>query len=430
MSKGNLEKDPNKLYWDEENQVYMQYSPISDMFLVRRISPFDIDKEEYNPNNLPRYSGESANKSSDTFDKQETDKNNNQYVLCSSSTDSTSMLFPGYDNVLKNNILTEKENMNNSQGPVIQKYEPLDKRIPKQYSTGLNPNQSNKVPQNILGNKGYGIMKNDYSENVDTLALTKQYPELGRITQFSASKSIPKNMWGDLGDGVNYLTNNGYGERVLNTIPNKGLHFGFNKSVQVPAQAKWPEKSIIFSQTNPDFSTQAEELFHQGQYNFYNKDGRKSKDIPAMNLEMEAKTGVDIIKYKGLKNEIMEDDEPLIYNKSVDPNIFEGYEDALIVFAPKTGERSQQILINENFNGSIGDKMFMGRDLKDKYIEDLYKRYLSMIKQVSETGIITPQDLDLYNEIGIFLPQEKSNHDSRVFNNSIPPEYLLHILKK
>ena len=47
-----------------------------------------------------------------------------------------------------------------------------------------------------------------------------------------------------------------------------------------------------------------------------------------------------------------------------------------------------------------------------------------------KTRNITPQDLDLYNEIGIFLPQEKSNHDSRVFNNSIPPEYLLHILKK
>ena len=58
MANNNLVKDPNKLYWDEENQVYMQYSPISDMFLVRRISPFDIDKEDYNPNNLPRYSGE------------------------------------------------------------------------------------------------------------------------------------------------------------------------------------------------------------------------------------------------------------------------------------------------------------------------------------------------------------------------------------
>ena len=430
MANNNLVKDPNKLYWDEENQVYMQYSPISDKFLAKRVSLWDIDKEEYNPNNLPRYSVESANKSSDTFDKQETDKNNNQYVLCSSSTDSTSMLFPGYDNVLKNNILTGKENLNNSQGPVIKKYEPLDKRIAKQYSTGLNPNQSNKVPQNILGNKGYGIMQNDYFENVDTLALTKQYPELGRITQFSASKSIPKKMWGDLGDGVNYLSNNEYGERVLNTIPNKGLHFGFNKSLLVPAQAKWPEKSIIFSQSNPDFSTQAEELFHQGQYNFYNKNGRRSKDIPAMNLEVEAKVGEDLIKLKNKYEETAEYNEPIIYNDTISPEYYEGLEDGIIVIAPKTGEKVQQVLINENFNGSIGDKIFMGRDFKDKYIEDLYKRYLSMIKRVTETKNITPEDVDLYNEIGIFLPQEKSNHDNRPFNVSIPPEYLLHILKK
>ena len=72
----------------------------------------------------------------------------------------------------------------------------------------------------------------------------------------------------------------------------------------------------------------------------------------------------------------------------------------------------------------------MGRDLKDKYIEDLYKRYLSMIKRVSETRIITPQDLELIKEIGVSLPHEKSNHDNRPFNVSILPEYLLHILKK
>ena len=47
-----------------------------------------------------------------------------------------------------------------------------------------------------------------------------------------------------------------------------------------------------------------------------------------------------------------------------------------------------------------------------------------------KTRNITPQDLDLYNEIGIFLPQDKSNHDNRPFNVSIPPEYLLRILKK
>ena len=419
MTNNNLVKDPNKLYWDEENQVYMQYSPISDKFLAKRVSLWDIDKEEYNPNNLPRYSVESANKSSDTFDKQETDKNNNQYVLCSNSTDTTSKLFPGYDNVLKNSILTEKENMNNSQGPVIKKYEPLDKRIAKQYSTGLNPNQSNKVPQNILGNKGYGIMQNDYFENIDTLALTKQYPELGRITQFSASKSIPKDMWGHLGDGVNYLSNNEYGERVLNTIPNKTLNYIFDPNLPVPARALWPDRSIIFSQTNPDFSTQAEELFHQGQYNFYNKDGRKSKDIPGINLEVEAKIGEDFIKQKAA------------YGKSNEN--YEYGDFGVTVAVPRDGGEQQVKPSNGNVNNFMDDnssKIFMGADMNDSYINYLNDRYQNIKKGIVEGGGITKEDLELIKEIGVSLPHEKSNHDNRQFNVSIPPEYLLHILKK
>ena len=47
-----------------------------------------------------------------------------------------------------------------------------------------------------------------------------------------------------------------------------------------------------------------------------------------------------------------------------------------------------------------------------------------------KTRNITPQDLELIKEIGVSLPHEKSNHDSRPFNVSIPPEYLLRILKK
>ena len=101
MANNNLVKDPNKLYWDEENQVYMQYSPISDKFLAKRVSLWDIDKEEYNPNNLPRYSVESANKSSNTFDKQETDKNNNQYVLGSNSGSPTQIIYPNLTQIKK-----------------------------------------------------------------------------------------------------------------------------------------------------------------------------------------------------------------------------------------------------------------------------------------------------------------------------------------
>ena len=72
----------------------------------------------------------------------------------------------------------------------------------------------------------------------------------------------------------------------------------------------------------------------------------------------------------------------------------------------------------------------MGRDLKDKYIEDLYERYLSMINQIAEGRKFATKDRKTYNEMGASLPQEKSNHDTRPFDDSISPEYLLHILKK
>ena len=80
MANNNLVKDPNKLYWDEENQVYMQYSPVSDMFLDRRISPFDIDKEEYNPNNLPRYRVESSNSPLYDYNKLQNKTKSNKYI--------------------------------------------------------------------------------------------------------------------------------------------------------------------------------------------------------------------------------------------------------------------------------------------------------------------------------------------------------------
>ena len=149
-----------------------------------------------------------------------------------------------------------------------------------------------------------------------------------------------------------------------------------------------------------------------------------------MNLEVEAKVGEDLIKLKNKYEETAEYNEPIIYNDTISPEYYEGLEDGIIVIAPKNGEEAQQVLINENFNSSIGDKIFMGSDFKDKYIEDLYKRYLSMIKQVAERRKFITGDREIYNKIGASLPQEKSNHDTRPFDDSISPEYLLHILKK
>ena len=77
-----------------------------------------------------------------------------------------------------------------------------------------------------------------------------------------------------------------------------------------------------------------------------------------------------------------------------------------------------------------GNEIFIGLDLNKKYINNLNKKYYEMIERVADTENATKEDLELIKEIGVSLPHEKSNHDSRPFNVSIPPEYLLRILKK
>ena len=380
MSKGNLEKDPNKLYWDEENQVYMQYSPISDKFLANRVSLWDIDKEEYNPNNLPRYSVESANKSSDTFDKQETDKNNNQYVLCSNSTDTTSKLFPGYDNVLKNSILTEKENMNNSQGPVIKKYEPLDKRIPKQYSTGLNPNQSNKVPQNILGNKGYGIMQNDYFENIDTLALANKSPYLNKITNFNNSNNIYKETWNSIADASNKMVANIYGTKVFNTIKPKSINYNYNKNLSNNANTDRVNRTINIKEKDPLAGDLIEEWIHMAQNDFYKGN---LNEYPGLNIEAEAKVIADFIHLKNLK-----------------ANTF------------------------DNMTEIPGVRIFMGANDEDG---KLNLEYLDMLDNVINNGYFTSSDLERYYKVGEAMSPEKFSKSKRSFERK-PPLFLFKII--
>ena len=380
MGNNDLVKDPNKLYWDEENNVYMQYSPISDRFLVKRISPFDIDKDEYNPNNLPRYRGESANKSSNTFDKQETDKNNNQYVLASNSIDTTSKLFPGYDNILKNNILTGKENMNNSQGPVIQKYEPLDKRITKQYSIGLNPNQSNKVPQNILGNKGYGIMTNNYYEDIDKLALANNSPYLNKVSSFNNSNNIYRETWYSIADAANKMGANIYGTKVFNTINPKSINYNYNKNLRTNANTDRANRMINIKNKNPLPGDLIEEWTHMAQNDFYKEN---FNEYPGLNIEAEAKVIADLIHLKNLKANTL-----------------------------------------DNMTEIPGVRIFMGANDKDG---KLNLEYLDMLDNVINNDYFTSNDLGTYYKVGEAMSPEKFSKAKRSFERK-PPLFLLKII--
>ena len=44
-----IEDKPKDLLWDDNRNVHMQYSPFSDRWLPITISPWDIDKPEFQP---------------------------------------------------------------------------------------------------------------------------------------------------------------------------------------------------------------------------------------------------------------------------------------------------------------------------------------------------------------------------------------------
>lgn len=53
--------------------------------------------------------------------------------------------------------------------------------------------------------------------------------------------------------------------------------------------------------------------------------------------------------------------------------------------------------------------------------------YNEMINHVAENGYFSSQDLEIYYKVGKFMSSEKSR-DERVFDESIPPYFLLYIL--
>ena len=73
-----------------------------------------------------------------------------------------------------------------------------------------------------------------------------------------------------------------------------------------------------------------------------------------------------------------------------------------------------------------GGKIFMGSD-SNSINNNLYNEYNEMINRVAENGYFTPEDLEIYYKVGKFMSSEKSR-DERVFDESIPPYFLLYIL--
>ncbi|MBE6300022.1 MAG: hypothetical protein E7083_06790 [Bacteroidales bacterium] len=315
----------NDLLWDDKRNIHMQYSPMSDRWLPVTISPWDIDKPEYQPQNLDNY----------------------------------------------NDVMGQKERAYNFQ--VRPTY------LKNEYSLSI-PNHNHAD----YANGGYINAPIPYKPQ-NSHQLHKYNTTFGNLVNFSKSDYMPNSTWAHLADNNRRIASNVYGKRVMQSIPDKSIHFKVDTNKENEAHIRG-KSEITFNSYSPTAAAQAEELIHSGQKNYYGWLGI-AKGIPGINYELEAKIIADLIHCSNFVNK----DNGDVFTE--------------IPFVPLGMSR-------------------VGYELP----EDLYKEYMDIIDNiVLNRPISLARFIDIYKQIGANLDPEKSR-DPRIFDPKILPYYLINII--
>ncbi len=313
----------NDLLWDDKRNIHMQYSPMSDRWLPVTISPWDIDKPEYQP--LDNY----------------------------------------------NDVMGQKERAYNFQ--VRPTY------LKNEYSLSI-PNHDHAD----YANGGYINAPIPYKPQ-NSHQLHKYNTTFGNLVNFSKSDYMPNSTWAHLADNNRRIASNVYGKRVMQSIPDKSIHFKVDTNKENEAHIRG-KSEITFNSYTPSALAQTEELIHSGQKNYYGWLGI-AKGIPGINYELEAKIIADIIHYSNFINKDNDD-------------VF-----TVIPFGPLGMSR-------------------VGYELSN----DLHKEYIGIIENIVQNRPISlARFIDVYKQIGANLDPEKSR-DPRIFDPKILPHYLINII--
>ncbi|MBR3609188.1 MAG: hypothetical protein IKL50_04825 [Bacteroidales bacterium] len=354
MENSELVKDPKKLYWDERNNTVMRYLPISDRF-VEYNSLWNVDKGGYNSQYRYNFFTESKEPFFD-FYKQQTMRKDNKFLnLHPSNLRRNNSYFPNYLNYTTNSF--------------------------NRFNGGSNSLYAlNNASLGDMGNnQQFGIMRNDYSEDIDTIALAMKYPELGRITQFSDSHNIHSETWNSISDSSKKMATNIYGKKVLNIINPKSVKYNYDDNLISNANTDRINRTINIKETHPQPGDMIEEWIHMAQNDFYKDSFNK---YPGLNIEAEAKVIADFIHLNNLRN------DP--YN---------------------------------NFTEIPGVRIFIGADDKDG---TLSLEYLDMLNNVINNGYFTLKDLETYYKVGKVMSPGKFVNAKRPFERR-PPLLLIKI---
>lgn len=309
----------NDLLWDDKRNIHMQYSPMSDRWLPVTISPWDIDKPEYQPQNLDNY----------------------------------------------NDVMEQKGRAYNFQ--VRPTY------LKNEYSLSI-PSHNHAD----YANGGYINAPIPYKPQ-NSHQLHKYNTTFGNLVNFSKSDYMPNSTWAHLADNNRRIASNVYGKRVMQSIPDKSIHFKVDTNKENEAHIRGKSK-ITFNSYTPSAFAQTEELIHSGQKNYYGWLGI-AKGIPGINYELEAKIIGDIIHHSNILNE------------------------------KELGELN---------TGSPFLQLGLSGNLFDEYYDIIENIVLNR-------PISLQRFIDIYKQIGANLDPEKSR-DPRIFDPKILPHYLINII--
>lgn len=309
----------NDLLWDDKRNIHMQYSPMSDRWLPVTISPWDIDKPEYQPQNLDNY----------------------------------------------NDVMGQKERAYNFQ--VRPTY------LKNEYSLSI-PNNNHAD----YANGGYINAPIPYKPQ-NSHQLHEYNTTFGNLVNFSKSDYMPDTTWAQLADNNRRIASNVYGKRVMQSIPDKSIHFKVDTNKENEAHLRG-KSEITFNSYTPSAFAQTEELIHSGQKNYYGWLGI-AKGIPGINYELEAKIIGDIIHYSNILNEKE---------------------------------------LEEINSGSPFSQLGLSGDL-------FYEYYDIIENIVLNRPISLQRFVDIYKQIGANLDPEKSR-DPQIFDPKILPHYLINII--
>ena len=385
------ESDNNELLWDSSNNVFMQYSPISERWLPKMPSKWDMGDASFSPANYRSYQDVVLNNQPAPKPAAETggytpspakrfgglgpeqfpsiqlsngqmstmgipmpwrNKTKTEGTTLASNPQVRQTQIPYGQNV---KTVTEPQTENNRQIQVQNKNNALTQQNSDRGAT-LQPIQAEMPRFKDAERKADGYITRSINRH--------NLPQsVNRVIDYAGS-NLSESDWRDMNNELNPWKDSKIMGKVMEQIPDGSIKVNIDPNQGYPG-TYIVNKGITYSSPTISSHEQMEELTHAAQHSFY---GDKFDDINLANTELEAKFIDDYIKYVTTRKE--------------------GYD----------------ILTTYDF------------------IPPGTQEYESFLEKIYNQGGMLPEDIKEYHRWGGFMPQNKTS-DGSSYDKNIPSKF-------